>query len=75
MVPEYAGGAFWEAATRQRLARLHPPGCGPVLTIPALIGVLGVAAIAFTVWARAGGAEPGLTDPESQGIQSQSAQD
>ena len=73
MVPEYAGGgAFWEAATRQRLARLHPPGYGPVLTIPALIAVLGVAAIAFAVWARAGSAEPPLTDPESSRTQSQS---
>lgn len=75
MVPEYAGGgAFWEAATRAHLARLHPPGCGPVLTIPALLGVLGVAAIAFAVWARAGGAEPPITGPESSGIQSPSVQ-
>lgn len=49
MVPEYTGVA-WGSLARARLARLHPPGCGPELTYVALGVSVVLVGAAMAIW-------------------------
>jgi 4-amino-4-deoxy-L-arabinose transferase-like glycosyltransferase len=53
MVPAYTGHS-WGPIARERLAQMHLPGMGPVLTLPALCTVFLLAAIAATTAIAAG---------------------